>query len=200
MFLRSRLAAYAVMVLLLGTLAACGNAPGAPAPEPRKTDPELISSLPTSPAPDQPAPDQTAGSQTPDGSKTEGPKPVCEGGPLGCRRYKSTGGRDATGELAWLKSKPLEISMVYVNDTWTVGVKTPCNHLGVEVKVQGERWIHVNTIMTAMGCPSLEGSYEDWTIKLFKQPVTWKLNGTTLVLHNSHGTVEFRDAGPIPYM
>ncbi|WP_162943721.1 META domain-containing protein [Arthrobacter celericrescens] len=99
-----------------------------------------------------------------------------------------------------MTSKPLEVSMVYVNDTWTVGVKTPCNSLGVEVKVQGDRWIPGQIIMTAMACLGPESSYENWTHKLFSQPVTWKLDGTALVLRNGHGTVELKDAGPIRHM
>lgn len=186
---------FAVMAVLLGALAACGNVPGAPGPEPRKTVPEVISPLPTSPAPDQ-----LTGFRTPEGGISSPPKPVCEGGPLGCRLYKSTGGRDVTGELAWLKSDPLEVSTYYINGTWNVGVKTPCNGLGVETKVDGDRWVTGDIGMTLKACMGPEGKYEDWTIKFFEDPVTWKLHGATLVLQNSHGTVELKDVGRVPHM
>lgn len=193
MNVRTRLSRHAVPVLLValsGTVAACGNAPGAPDPGGRGT---------TSPTQMSPTAPDEAPSAIPTRT-TPVPGPVCKGSPLGCRIYRSTGGRDGTGELAWLKSMPLEVSMYYVNETWTVGVKTPCNGLGVEVKTEAGKWIPGNIIATAMGCPGPESGYENWTHELFKQPVTWKLDGTKLVLHNSHGTVELRDAGPNPHM
>ncbi len=176
MHVRNGFSRLTVLILVFMALAGCGNAPGAPPPE------ESLSS-------------SAAG--TPTGPV---PGPVCEGGPLGCRLYRSTGGRDATGDLAWLKSEPLEVSMVFVNGTWTVGVKTPCNNLGVEVKVDGNRWLPGRIIATAMGCPATEGGYENWTHELFKQPVTWTLDGPTLLLRNSHGTVELTDSGPLTHM
>jgi len=90
--------------------------------------------------------------------------------------------------------------MVFVNGTWTVGVKTPCNSLGVEVEVQGERWLPGRIVATAMACPGPESGYENWTRELFTEPVTWTLDGTTLVLRNGHGTVELKDAGPLTHM
>ncbi|WP_427133262.1 META domain-containing protein [Pseudarthrobacter sp. S9] len=122
--------------------------------------------------------------------------PVCAGGPLDCRMYRSVSGRDATGELSWLKTQPLEVSSVFVNRTWTIGVKTPCNYLGVEVQVQGDRMIPGRTIATAMGCLGPESGYEAWVTELFSQPVIWRVDGRSLVLRNSHEAVEFEDAGP----
>ncbi|MBO1266523.1 META domain-containing protein [Arthrobacter cavernae] len=90
--------------------------------------------------------------------------------------------------------------MVFVNGTWTVGVKTPCNHLGVEVEVNGGTWIPGRRISTAMACLGPESNYETWTHRLFEQPVTWSLEGNSLKLHNAHGSVEFQEAGPIPHM
>ncbi|WP_426302559.1 META domain-containing protein [Arthrobacter sp. R-11] len=90
--------------------------------------------------------------------------------------------------------------MVFVNGTWTVGVKTPCNSLGVEVKVEEGRWIPGDIISTAMACPGPDSSYENWTHELFKQPVIWRLDGETLVLRKGHGTVELTDAGPLRHM
>ncbi|WP_171906544.1 META domain-containing protein [Arthrobacter sp. SW1] len=134
------------------------------------------------------------------GSKTDGPKPVCEGGPLGCRLYRSTGGRDATGELAWLKEVPLEVTTYFVNGTWNVGVKTPCNGMGVEIELEGTRWIPSEIAQTLMLCEGPRGERENWASDLFKAPVTWKLDGAKLTLKNSHGTVEFKDAGAAPHM
>lgn len=170
-------------VLLAVTLGGCAAGPGlAPTPD-------------VTPAPDvtasRPGPPENA---LPPGSSP----PVeirCEDGPLGCRIYRSVSGRDATGELGWLAEQPLEVSMAYMNQTWTVGVKTPCNHLGVEVEVQDDTWVPGTTISTLMGCLGPEGSYEHWTRRLFEEPVTWTLDGTSLVLQNSHGTVELQDAG-----
>ncbi|WP_442784841.1 META domain-containing protein [Arthrobacter sp. CG_A4] len=126
------------------------------------------------------------------------PLPFCEGGPFGCRSYQSVGGRDSSGELAWLQSQPLVVSTVFVNGTWTVGVKTPCNGLGVEVDLQGDQLIPGEIIATAVGCLGPESGYEAWTHELFRLAVTWTRDGQSLVLRNSHGTVEFRDSGPNP--
>ncbi|WP_426979831.1 META domain-containing protein [Pseudarthrobacter sp. O4] len=145
------------------------------------------------------APDLTSGSRSPvvSASSTPGPQTrYCEGGPLGCRIYRSVGGRDGSGELDWLRTQPLEVSSVFVNGTWTIGVKTPCNHLGVEVDVRAGQLIPGRTISTAMGCLGPESGYEDWAMQLFRQPVDWELDGASLILRNGHGTVEFDDAGP----
>lgn len=191
----SRLLKVLSVPLLAAVLGGCGGLPGAPAP--KETAPSTspgASSLPV--APD--APQDSGRPATSQPTEPAMPPPVCEGGPFGCRTYQSVSGRDSSGELAWLQSQPLEVSTVFVNGTWTVGVKTPCNHLGIEVDVQGDQLLTTNIISTAMACLGPEGGYENWTHALFKQAVTWKLEGQSLVLQNAHGTVEFRDSGPNP--
>ncbi|WP_426998614.1 META domain-containing protein [Pseudarthrobacter sp. N5] len=126
------------------------------------------------------------------------PTPTCEGGPFGCQAYTSVSGRDSSGELAWLKDQPLVVSSVFVNGTWTVGVKTPCNGLGVEVDVRGDQLIPGSIVSSAMACPGPESGYENWTHGLFKKAVTWTLDGQSLVLQNSYGTVVLVDSGPNP--
>jgi heat shock protein HslJ len=124
------------------------------------------------------------------------PAPYCEGGPLGCRIYRSISGQDSSGELGWLNKQPLEVSNVFVNGTWTVGVKTPCNQLGVEVEVRAGQLVPGRTIATAMACLGPESGYEEWATQLFRQPLTLVLDGRSVVLRNGHGIVEFEDAGP----
>lgn len=193
----SRLLKLLTVPFLAAVLGGCGGLPGAPSP--KDTAPSTSpgeSSLPA--APDAPQDSQQPGTNLPTTSPVQ--IPICEGGPLGCRSYSSVGGRDDSGELAWLQTQPLVVATVFVNGTWTVGVKTPCNYLGVEVDVQGEQLLTTNIIATAMACLGPESGYETWTHELFKQPVTWKMDGQSLVLQNSHGTVEFRDSGPNPNM
>ncbi|WP_427004326.1 META domain-containing protein [Pseudarthrobacter sp. H2] len=196
--------------LLAAVLAGCGGMPGAPAPvpEPAPTQKvptqEVPSAIPDGPAnpggPSGPsAPDSPAGSPSPDSSAPPTPvlpAPYCEGGPLDCRVYRSVSGRDSSGELGWLNKQPLVVSSVFVNGTWTIGVKTPCNQLGVEVEVRAGQLIPGRTIATAMACLGPESGYEEWATQLFRQPVTLTRDGRDLVLRNSHGTVEFEDAGP----
>ncbi|WP_309106876.1 META domain-containing protein [Arthrobacter sp.] len=135
----------------------------------------------------------------PAGTNTLHPQPSCQGGPFGCRTFTSVGGRDGSGELEWLKAQPLVVSSIFVNGSWTIGVGTPCNSLGVDVTVEGNQLIPGTIIATAMACQGPEGSYENWTQELFKQAVTWELAGESLVLRNSHATVELKDSGPNPY-
>jgi hypothetical protein len=194
MRLSARLSGVAGSILLAIAIAGCGDLPGAPAPKPPAPS-SLASSLPD--PPDRPV---QSGQPVPPETYPPAPKPICEGGPFGCRTYTSVSGRDATGELEWLQSQPLEVSAVFVNETWTVGVKTPCNSLGVEVAVEGSQLIPHNIIATAMACLGPESGYEAWTHELFKQPVTWELAGDSLVLRNNHGTVELTDSGPNPHV
>lgn len=48
---------------------------------------------------------------------TQQPEPFCEGGPLGCSTFTSVRGSDATGDVAWLGTQPLQISSY---EGWTV--------------------------------------------------------------------------------
>ncbi|MET3921304.1 heat shock protein HslJ [Arthrobacter sp. UYEF20] len=66
----------------------------------------------------------------------------------------------------------------------------------MEVDVRAGQLIPGRIISTAMACLGPEGGYEAWTTQLFGLPVAWEVDGRSLVLHNSHGTVEFEDAGP----
>jgi hypothetical protein len=186
--------------VLAAVLGGCGGMPGAPAtgppePVPTQKGPSAIPGGPSDPS----APDPAAGSPSPGGPASSTPvlpSPYCEGGPLDCRIYRSISGRDPSGELGWLNKQPLEVSSVFVNGTWTIGVKTPCNQLGVEVEMRAGQLIPGRTIATAMACLGPESGYEDWAAQLFRQPVTLTLDGRSLVLRNGHGTVEFEDAGP----
>ena len=184
--------ALAVTVALGG----CGDLPGAPASKP--TIPVEVTASEVPVPPDAPLesgqPSETASA----GMNTPNPEPSCQGGPFGCRRFTSVGGRDGSGELEWLKSQPLVVSSMFVNGSWTIGVGTPCNSMGVEVTIQGNQLIPGDIITTAMACQGPESSYEDWARQLFKQAVTWELGGESLVLRNSHGTVELKDSGPYP--
>lgn len=214
--LLSRMArAVLVAVALTVALGGCGDLPGAPAPKPTIPVAERASQIPL--PPDSPLePGVPLGSAEPWKSDppsdpgeplepmpaspaTPNPVPSCQGGPFGCRTFTSVGGRDGSGELEWLKAQPLEVSSIFVNDTWTIGVGTPCNSMGVSVTVQGNQLIPGDIVSTAMACQGPEGSYENWTHELFKQAVTWELVGESLVLRNGHGTVELKDSGPNPY-
>lgn len=175
----------ALPVLLALTLAGCAANPGLAPTQDVTAAPDFTASRMPDPPADVPPPPVSS-------------PPVeirCEDGPLGCRIYRSVAGQDASGELGWMVEQPLEVSMVYVNETWTVGVKAPCNHLGVEVELQDGTWVPGSVTATAMGCLGPESGYEHWTHQLFEEPVTWTLDGTSLVLQNSHGTVELQDAG-----
>lgn len=187
--------------LLVAVLGGCGGLPGAPAPSsPEPVPPGASQSEILGGASGPSSPDAPPGSGPPEGSATPTHSlqtPYCEGGPLDCRIYRSVSGRDPSGELGWLKKQPLEVSSVFVNGTWTIGVKTPCNHLGVEVEVRAGQLIPGRIIATAMGCLGPEGGYEDWARQLFRQPVRWEKDGRSLIPRNGHGTVEFDDAGPI---
>lgn len=141
----------------------------------------------------QPLETLTAGTPTPN------PRPSCEGGPFGCSTFTSVSGRDGSGELEWLKAQPLVVSSVLVNGTWTIGVQTPCNSMGVNVAVEGNQLIPGEIISSAMACLGPESGYENWAHKFFSQAVTWELAGETLLLQNGHGAVELKDSGPSPY-
>ncbi|MDR6685860.1 hypothetical protein J2Y41_001418 [Arthrobacter sp. 1088] len=125
---------------------------------------------------------------------TQKPEPFCEGGPLACSTFTSVHGSDATGDVAWLGTRPLQISATHINGAWTLLVKTPCNVLNVEISVKDDTWAMRSMAASAMGCPELEGSYEAWTAKLFEQPVQWKLNGGVLTLSNPHATIELKES------
>ncbi|WP_461163482.1 META domain-containing protein [Arthrobacter sp. R4-81] len=184
-------------VALAVALGGCGDLPGAPAVKP--TVP-VASTLSEPPVPLDSLSEPGVPQETmPAGTTTPYPQPSCQGGPLGCRAFTSVGGRDGTGELEWLKAQPLEVSSIFMNSTWTIAVKTPCNMMSVGVTVKGNLLIPGMTLLTQMACQGPEDSYENWTHELFKQAVTWELAGESLVLRNSHGTVELKDSGPIPY-
>jgi heat shock protein HslJ len=178
-------------------LGGCGDLPGAPAAKPTVPVTVTASEIPV--PPDTPSEPGVLPETLPAATNTPYPQPTCQGGPFGCRTFTSVGGRDGSGELEWLKAQPLVVSSFFTNGTWTIGVGTPCNSLGVDVTVEGNQLIPGNIIATAMACQGPEGSYENWTHELFKQSVTWELAGESLVLRNSHGTVELKDSGPNPY-
>ena len=193
--------------VLAAVLGGCGGLPGAPAPGPPEPVPTQKgpSAIPGGPsAPDSPAGSPSPGPPSPGPPSPGGPapstpglpSPYCEGGPLDCRIYRSVSGRDFSGELGWLNKQPLEVSSVFVNGTWTIGIKTPCNQLGVEVEVRAGQLIPGRIIATAMACLGPESGYEEWATQLFRQPVNLTRDGHGLVLRNGHGTVEFEDAGP----
>jgi heat shock protein HslJ len=167
-------------ILMTMAVGSCAGVPGA----------DQGSPLPA--APDSSFGTETAGPDT--GSPIPGPS--CEGGPFGCRTFTSTEGSDASGELEWLHSQPLVVSSTFVNGTWTVGVKTPCNHMSIEVSVEGNQLIPGQTISTAMACAEPAGGFESWTRELFEQTVKWELTGESLLLQNGHGTVVLKDSGP----
>jgi heat shock protein HslJ len=143
------------------------------------------------------APDSSSGTESavPD-TRSPIPRPSCEGGPFGCRTFTSTEGRDASGDLEWLQSQPLVVSSAFVNGTWMVGVKTPCNHMSVKVSVEGNQLIPGQTISTAMACSEPASGFESWTRELFEQTVQWELTGESLLLQNGHGIVVLKDSGP----
>lgn len=180
MKLTSLLPEAAGVTLMIMALGGCGGVPGADLGSPLQTAPE---------------PTSDTESAMPD-TRSPLPGPGCEGGPFGCRTFTSTGGRDSSGELEWLHSDPLVVSSVFVNGTWTVGVKTPCNYLNVEVAVEGSQLIPGQKSSTAMACLGPAGGFESWTHKLFEQTVNWELTGESLLLRNGHGTVELKDSGP----
>lgn len=190
-----------VLPLLAAALAGCGGLPGAPAPAPpepgpvRKTPPAAPDGPGTRDSPPAPPPDAPApGGSAPPAEAP--PAPYCEGGPLDCRIYRSIGGRDFSGELGWLSEQPLEVSNVFANGTWTIGVMTPCNDLGVEVEVRAGQLVPGRIIGTAKACPGAEAGYEEWVRELFSRAVRWERGGGSLAFSNDHGTVEFQDAGP----
>lgn len=205
----------AVAVAFSVALGGCGDLPGAPARKP--TLPVVVTASEVPVPPDSPLePGAPLGSAEPWKSglpsepgdppatmppapATPDPVPSCYGGPFGCRTFTSVGGRDGSGELEWLKAQPLVMSSIFANGTWTIGVGTPCNSMGVSVTVQGNQLIPGDIVSTAMACQGPEGSYENWTHELFKQTVIWELAGESLVLRNGHGTVELKDSGPNPY-
>ncbi|WP_458113627.1 META domain-containing protein [Arthrobacter sp. R1-13] len=184
-------------VALAVALGGCGDLPGAPAVKP--TVP-VASTLSEPPVPPDSLSEPGVPQETmPAGTTTPYPQPSCEGGPFGCRTFTSVGGRDGSGELEWLKAQPLAVSSIFVNGTWSIGVQTPCNSMGVDVTVKGNQLIPGDIVSTVMACQGPEGGYENWTHELFNQAVTWELTGESLVLRNSHGTVELKDSGPIAY-
>lgn len=152
------------------------------------------------PAPPEPsdAPQDSSGAAIPQPATSSLQGPVCAGGPFGCRTYSSVSGRDSSGELAWLQTQPLVVSTAFVNGTWAVGVKTPCNGLSVEVDVRKDKLIPGEISAKPKGCLGPASGYQNWACALFKQTVTWRLVARSLVLRNSHGTVEFQDSGPNP--
>jgi heat shock protein HslJ len=167
-------------------LGGCGGAPPSSQGSPLQTAPAPV-------APETEAPETGSAMRE---TLSPNPRPTCEGGPFGCRTFTSSGGRDASGELEWLHSQPLVVSSVFVNGTWTVGVKTPCNYLNIEVSVEGSQLIPGTSGSTAMACLGPESGFESWTHGLFEQAVTWELTGESLLLQNGHGTVELKDSGP----
>lgn len=201
MRLLSRVAGVFVVTIVLG---GCGgvppSSPGAPAPERTGQFTGSASQVPVPPdwpmESSGPAESGQAALPVPTEPPSPNPRPTCEGGPFGCRTYTSDSGRDGTGELEWLHSQPLLMSSVFVNGTWTIGVKTPCNYLSVEVSVEGSLLVPGNMISTAMACLGPDSGYESWTHGLFQEPVSWELAGGSLVLQNKRGTVELTDSGP----
>ena len=190
----------AVTLVLCGCGGAPPSGPGAQSPEPTGPFTGSASQVPVPPdwpmEPSRPAESGRAALPVPTETPSHNPRPTCEGGPFGCRTYTSVSGRDGTGELEWLHSQPLVMSSVFINGTWTIGVKTPCNYLSVEVSVEGSVLVPGNMISTAMACLGPESGFESWTHGLFQEPVSWELAGGSLVLKNKHGTVELTDSGP----
>lgn len=166
--------------MLAAVLAGCGGSPGAPGPPPASP------------------PDSPAGSSAPGGSappKKAPSAPYCEGSPLDCRIYRSTGGRDSSGELGWLGGQPLEVSDVFANGTWTIGVMTPCNELGVEV--EGRRTVGPGPdYRDCQGLPRRGSRLRGMGAGVVQPDRQVGEDRGALVLSNDHGTVEFEDAGP----
>ncbi len=125
---------------------------------------------------------------------TRGHETPCEGGPLGCSEFTSLRGTDATGDVAWLGTEPLEISSSQVNGGWILYVTTPCNWLQVTVSVGDDVLTPLWRVATDRGCEGSTASYQAWTEELFEQPVQWKLDGDTLTLKNSHATIELKES------
>ncbi|MFE4196301.1 hypothetical protein ACFRJ9_10585 [Paenarthrobacter sp. NPDC056912] len=130
-----------------------------------------------------------------DGQPVTAGQPVhsCET-PLGCSEFTSVHGTDATGDVAWLGTYPLKLTSAKFDGVWTLFVYTPCNYLQVAVSrdddVLTPRW----RMVSDRGCEGPTFSYQEWTEKLFDQPVTWKLDGGVLTLSNSHATIELRES------
>ncbi|SEI72776.1 hypothetical protein SAMN04487917_102215 [Arthrobacter sp. yr096] len=115
------------------------------------------------------------------------------GTPLGCSKFTSVRGSDAAGDVAWLGTHPLKVSSTRADGEWILNVGTPCNYLQVEVSVSGDILTPGWRTATDRGCEEPTGSYQAWTEKLFEQPVQWKLDGDTLILSNSHATIELKE-------
>ncbi|GAA3276348.1 META domain-containing protein [Paenarthrobacter aurescens] len=116
----------------------------------------------------------------------------CEA-PLGCSEFTSVRGSDAAGDVAWLGTHPLIVSLRRANGERILSVRTPCNYVQVEVSVNDDVLTPGWRTATDRGCKEPTGSYQAWTEKLFDQPVQWTLDGDTLTLKNSHATIELKE-------
>nr|WP_254069393.1 META domain-containing protein [Herbiconiux sp. VKM Ac-2851] len=116
---------------------------------------------------------------------------TCDG-PLACSSFASESGSDILGDLAWLESGRLVISVETRNAETSLVVVTPCNAITVPATISADR-IQPDAdhlAIGAMSCPAPASEYEAWAKRLVSRPLDYRLDGDELVLES--GTVTLR--------
>lgn len=128
---------------------------------------------------------------------TTGPAERCgpEVDPIGCGQYVGKSATDRGAAVEWIDKVTLRA--MWVNDTVTLGIGTPCNGLGVPItidRVNARFDLNGDIVHTLMACPEEATNQEKWVAAFFSQPVQFTVNAGTLVLTSGEQTITMEAA------
>jgi heat shock protein HslJ len=112
-------------------------------------------------------------------------------GPLACSSFVSKSGSDFSGDLAWLESEGLVLSVTTRTGEPSLTITTPCNAITVPATISADR-IQPDTdhlAAGAMSCAAPASEYEAWARQLVSRPLDYRLDGEDLVLENDTATL-----------
>ncbi|NQX28160.1 META domain-containing protein [Microbacteriaceae bacterium VKM Ac-2854] len=188
-----------VAVALVLAVSGCSAATSEPTPTPTSTLPPGVQDVPLAEWRPEPAPSDDDRMRYP-----------CDAGaeptPFGCVLYTSTSGSDGAEPMPWLTSLPLLVRFSppmnpeYDNGAnLAIGVATPCNALNISLLLDGDTLTPTvaGPMMTLMGCMGATAAAETWATDFISRPMTFTLDGSTLVLRSDDDEVTF-EATPIP--
>lgn len=112
-------------------------------------------------------------------------------GPLACSSFVSKSGSDFSGDLEWLESEGLVLSVATRTGETSLTITTPCNAITVPATISADR-IQPDAdhlAAGAMSCAAPASEYEAWARQLVSRPLDYRLDGEDLVLENDTATL-----------
>jgi heat shock protein HslJ len=127
--------------------------------------------------------------------------------PFGCTSFLSTDGSSNGREQAWLAAGGLRVHFAGPSDALpsapgdpvlpqpnlAIGLATPCNSLGINVLMASDTLTPTDAgpMQTLMACSGALGESEAWASTFITRPMTFTLDGSTLVLRSGEDEVTF---------